>query len=72
MSKSDDDYLSSNACKNAFPMEGPFELGLSKREYIATAVLSGMLAIENPSLKHCVKLAVDAADALLEELKRRP
>lgn len=60
---------------NAFPVENgpPYSEGLSKREYIATAILAGMLSHDsngwtlNPNLP---KEAVRLADKLIEELAR--
>lgn len=56
-------------------------IGLTKREYMASQALSGLLSIyenneQNPivpnedNVKYMAKLAVKAADALLEELNK--
>jgi hypothetical protein len=57
-----------NGRKLAFPNDNlsPFHEGLTKREYMATQLLSGLLSQNTVD----VKLAVDMTDKLLIELSR--
>lgn len=65
------------ATSNAFPMRNPDpnrddEFGLNKREYFAAMALQGMLSGSEffDNGKRFAKLAVQAADALIEELNK--
>ena len=56
----------------AFPVEksiGAYHLGLTKREYIATRLLSAMIT-QGIGSDVAAELAVEATDKLLIELKR--
>ena len=44
--------------------------GLTKREHMATEIMSGMAAHTDAELDHLAVLAVVGADALLEELEK--
>lgn len=69
---------------NAFPISGPpyapeSRAGLTKREYIATAILQGMCGLypldpnsvtAKAQMKTWAKDAVDLADFLIKELKK--
>lgn len=60
---------------NAFPWEARdqafMENGLTKREYMATHILTGLLAnADNTNYELHASRAVKAADALIEELSK--
>lgn len=61
------------------PGGGPISIGLTKREYFSAAIMTGLVvpAIagshntnNTAEIKHKVKMAIELADALIEELNK--
>jgi hypothetical protein len=54
----------------AFPVRNKLQFGLTKREYFAAIALQGLLANQGKTLglEHAAAVAVNYADALIEEL----